>query len=179
MKKYLLSSLLWVFALFGAFVSAESFTFIGDWWTAWEYSPISFTTDWWIVNYTSFVPNYDCFLNIGWDCQFYVNNDWVVDSSSSCIGFNLPAWTYNINWWPWNSCNSFSITIWSSWENSWTLLPNWTDDLKWIVDGLKSTMAEFVPYIVYIGLWIIVAILWFVAIRWLVNWVRAKIFDNF
>jgi len=53
------------------------------------------------------------------------------------------------------------------------------DQLKPALDGLKSVMAEFIPYVAYIGLWIIVAVLGFVAIRWLVNWVRAKIFDSF
>lgn len=54
-----------------------------------------------------------------------------------------------------------------------------TTALQPALDGLKAVMAEFIPYVAYIGLWIIVAVLWFVAIRWLVNWVRAKIFDSF
>lgn len=179
MKKYLLSSLLGVFVLFSAFVSAESFTFIGDWWTAWEYSPSSFTTDWWLLNYTSFVPNYDCFLNIGWDCQFYVNNDWIVDTSSSCIGFNLPAWTYNVNWGPWNSCNSFSITVWNSWDSSWTLLPWWITTLDWLISSLKSVLYEFIPYLVYIGLGVLGAIIWFIAIKRLINRIRVKVLWTF
>lgn len=58
-------------------------------------------------------------------------------------------------------------------------LPNWTASLQPAIDGLKSVMMEFIPYVAYVGLGIIVACLWFVAIRWLVNWVRAKIFDSF
>lgn len=58
-------------------------------------------------------------------------------------------------------------------------LTNGTADLQPALDGLKSVMMEFIPYVAYIWLWIIVACLWFVAIRWLVNWVRAKIFDAF
>lgn len=61
-----------------------------------------------------------------------------------------------------------------------TPLLSWgTATLDQALDGLEWVMTEFIPYVVHIGLWIIVATLGFVAIRWLVNWVRAKIFDTF
>lgn len=60
-----------------------------------------------------------------------------------------------------------------------SLLPNGTADLDQVIDWLEWVMSEFIPYVAYVGLWIIVAVLGFVAIRWLVNWVRAKVFSAF
>ena len=60
-----------------------------------------------------------------------------------------------------------------------SILAQWTWALAPIIDSLETTMSEFVPYVVYVGLWIIGATLGFVAIRWLVNWVRAKVFGAF
>lgn len=59
------------------------------------------------------------------------------------------------------------------------ILSGGTASLDVIIDGLENVMAEFIPYVAHVGLWIIVAVLWFVAIRWLVNWVRAKVFSSF
>jgi len=36
-------------------------------------------------------------------------------------------------------------------------------------------MTEFIPYVVYVGLGVLGAIIGFTAIRWLVNWTRAKV----
>lgn len=60
-----------------------------------------------------------------------------------------------------------------------TILSWGTTALQPIITSLETTMAEFVPYVVYVWLWIIGATLGFVAIRWLVNWVRAKVFGAF
>lgn len=59
------------------------------------------------------------------------------------------------------------------------LLSGGTASLDIIIDWLEGVMAEFIPYVAHVGLGIIVAVLWFVAIRWLVNWVRAKVFSSF
>ena len=60
-----------------------------------------------------------------------------------------------------------------------TFLSGWTAALDEAILGLKGVMAEFIPYVAHVGLGIIIAVLGFVAIRWLVNWVRAKIFSAF
>lgn len=54
-----------------------------------------------------------------------------------------------------------------------------TASLDVAINGLKGVMLEFIPYVAHVWLWIIVAVLGFVAIRWLVNWVRAKVFSSF
>lgn len=59
------------------------------------------------------------------------------------------------------------------------ILSGGVETLDTALNGLSSVMSEFIPYVAHVWLWIIVAVLGFVAIRWLVNWVRAKIFDAF
>lgn len=60
-----------------------------------------------------------------------------------------------------------------------TLLPNGVSDLSWVISWLESTVSEFIPYLVYIGLGIITATIGFVAIRWLMNWTQAKVRGTF
>lgn len=59
------------------------------------------------------------------------------------------------------------------------MLSGWTDALSWVLAGLTSTVNEFIPYLVYIGLGIITATIGFVAIRWLMNWTQAKVRGTF
>lgn len=59
------------------------------------------------------------------------------------------------------------------------ILSGGTAVLDEAITWLQGVMSEFIPYVAHVGLWIIVAVLGFVAIRWLVNWVRAKIFSAF
>lgn len=48
-----------------------------------------------------------------------------------------------------------------------------------IIGSLESTMAEFIPYVVYVWLGVLGAVIWFVAIKWLMNWTRAKVLWTF
>lgn len=59
------------------------------------------------------------------------------------------------------------------------ILSGWTTALKPIIDSLSATLTEFIPYVVYVGLWVLGAIIWFVAIKWLMNWTRAKVLWTF
>ena len=116
-----------------------------------------------------------------------------VSSSNYCVPIKNTLWAgyyefKEVSWWPDESVDKniswklyFSatpITYWDNswWDNSWgSLLPWWESDLSWIITWLNSTINEFIPYLVYLGLWIITVIIWFVAIRWLVNRTQAKI----
>lgn len=48
-----------------------------------------------------------------------------------------------------------------------------------VVTNLSSTVAEFIPVLINIGLGIITATIGFVAIRWLLNWTQAKVRGTF
>lgn len=202
MKKYILGSLLWVFALFGAFASAESFTFNssqGAYENSVDYSDY-FTTQWWFINFT----NFDVWDN--WESHWYafeiqdsesqtlcciekdINVDWVSPELRACAWYSTCQW-YEISAWTYKATStdevfdSVSFTIsatppsawWDDWDNSWSLLPWGENDLSWIISWLSNTINEFIPYLVYLGLWIITALIWFVAIRWLINRTSSKV----
>lgn len=59
------------------------------------------------------------------------------------------------------------------------ILSGGTTALKPIVDSLSGTLTEFIPYVVYVGLGVLGAVIWFVAIKWLMNWTRAKVLGTF
>lgn len=48
-----------------------------------------------------------------------------------------------------------------------------------VVTNLSSTIGEFIPVLINIGLGIITATIGFVAIRWLLNWTQAKVRGTF
>jgi len=60
-----------------------------------------------------------------------------------------------------------------------TILSGGTSSLEPIITSLSSVMTEFIPYVVYIGLWVLGAVIGFTAIRWLMNWTRAKVLGTF
>lgn len=60
-----------------------------------------------------------------------------------------------------------------------TILSGGVSQFDPIIDSLKATMTEFIPYVVYVGLGVLGAVIWFTAIRWLVNWTRAKVLWTF
>ena len=59
------------------------------------------------------------------------------------------------------------------------ILTNGTGALAPIITSLSSTLTEFIPYVVYVGLGVLGAVIWFVAIKWLMNWTRAKVLGTF
>lgn len=204
MKKYLFTALLWLFWLV-SFASAETITFNfsqSDWvYNPISYinsSEVQLTLDYydclsdvgwgWSSCGFAFVDNNN--FNYIWNVYYkewrlYFNDDLVYNSED--IVFTLPAWDYGIRSRQgyWFSTITFDVssvsggdewTWWDSWNWTWWgLLPWWESDLSWIITWLNSTITEFIPYLVYLGLWIITVVIWFVAIRWLVNRTQAKI----
>lgn len=59
------------------------------------------------------------------------------------------------------------------------LLSWWTASLQPILTSLTTTINEFIPYVVFIGLGVLGAVIGFVAIKWLMNWTRAKVLWTF
>lgn len=103
---------------------------------------------------------------------------------------NLPTWTIrNINYSEFISrlssvwCNSSNVDFFSlkryyqwggcivNYEQDWICVWTFSPVINW----LKSSVNEFIPYVVYVWLWILTSLLWFVAIRWLINWVKRKL----
>ena len=59
------------------------------------------------------------------------------------------------------------------------ILSGGTASLEPIVTSLSTTLTEFIPYVVYVGLGVLGAVIGFVAIKWLMNWTRAKVLWTF
>ncbi len=54
-----------------------------------------------------------------------------------------------------------------------------TEQFAWVVTQLQSTITEFIPVLISVGIGIITATVGFVAIRWLMNWTQAKVRGTF
>lgn len=57
----------------------------------------------------------------------------------------------------------------------WTILSGWTAQLEPVLTWIQSVMAEFIPYLIYISLGVLIATLGFVAIKWLMNWTSRRV----
>lgn len=60
---------------------------------------------------------------------------------------------------------------------SWTQILNasWQAYLGNVITGVQSVLTEFIPYLVYIALGVLVVTLWFVAVKWLMNWTSRRV----
>lgn len=149
------------------------------------------------VSSNTYLKTSDCvwtptISSVGWDLICPFSNQCY--SSIQCLGymFSFPNWgwtTNNVSFkvWDYNiTCSSYpcSVTLldWSYFEFQAPpppLLPGGEEALSGAVTNLTNSVNEFIPYIVYIWLWILIACIWFVAIKRLINWLRAKIFSSF
>lgn len=145
-----------------------------------------------ICDWSLQVVDYDIYNEDEWWAGFYIY-DSDQTNSIQAVFYNdwwevSCDWTFDYDDWYFESYNIKSITFTSDWwfgvieENSWntpwdvvwTLLPWWKDALSWAVSWVSSTVNEFIPLVVYIWIWILSAIIWFVAIKWLINRIRSK-----
>ena len=56
-----------------------------------------------------------------------------------------------------------------------TILSGWTAQLEPIITGVKSVMTEFIPYVIYIAIGVLIATLGFVALKWLMRYMSWKV----
>lgn len=109
-------------------------------------------------------PNdYSVFINYipSWTREMFDCYGWVHSHN-----LNVPEWTTKIYY------QYYSRNYNLSYKYESNKMP--VSQLTPVVDWLENTIVEFIPYIVYIGLWVLSALLWFIAIKWLVNWTRSK-----
>lgn len=137
---------------------------------------------WWSYSIPSWVSSFSCdssawevFLSyIVHDSYFWDMNNW---QYMNCpFSFSI-KWNYRNVSVQNNSSSSIKLSYLSS-----------TDTLEFdqllvlftpAIDSFNSFFVEFIPYLVYIGLWIIIVTIGFVAILWLMNWIKLKINSNF
>ena len=195
MKKYLLSLFIVPLLLIGGFSSAyvyqdaycycdESSQCVMRWadlpeWTLWLKSLLPYT---WYSNPLMFLfQNPSNSLTVYWD--FYLQfaggtafSNWVIMFSDAWFNPTSNTRFQAICEWNWNWNMEFHY--------QWILpdpplVPWWTANFTPVITGLTSSINEFIPYVVYIGLWVLWVLISFVAIKWLINWVRSKIFSSF
>lgn len=56
-----------------------------------------------------------------------------------------------------------------------TILSGGTATLQPVLTGIQTVMSEFIPYLIYISLGVLIATLWFVAIKWLMSWTSRRV----
>lgn len=57
----------------------------------------------------------------------------------------------------------------------WTILSGGTSQLEPVLTGIQSVMTEFIPYLIYLSLGVLIATLGFVAIKWLMSWTSKRV----
>lgn len=111
-----------------------------------------------------------------WNSNWYASVIWKNISRSTLV------WEWRKIWCTNDNLKSFSLVRYYSWggckvKYSSDKICEWT--FEPVISWLTNSMNEFIPYVAYIGLWILSVIIWFVAIKWLINRVRAKVLGTF
>ena len=177
MKKYLLSLLIVPLLLLGGYSSAQfsenldyNFQFSG--------LPSSFNSPIPLLDYEFIIntrPSDMCYIRFGWSsctCEVAFVPNWSIVKGNSCSS-SCSAGVYSV----------YEAQGWDCWSLDFSLkgvnqivsVDNFTP----VITGLTSSINEFVPYVVYIWIWVLGALIWFVAIKRLINRVRRKIFSSF
>lgn len=132
---------------------------------------------------------------------------WSYNIWTEALGFQVVDWSWNImvNWRGSWSCWK-NLTNISNWDEyffeeigcgvNWTFWSNNTITIKliypdppliqWgteafsgVLTSVSSSVSEFIPYIVYIWIWLLTASIWFVAIKRLINRLKSKFLNPF
>lgn len=57
----------------------------------------------------------------------------------------------------------------------WTILASGNATFDPVLTGISSVMSEFIPYLVYVAIGVLIATLGFVAIKWLMSWMSRRV----
>lgn len=184
MKKYLLSLLIVPFLSIGSYINAENFTvnctaYVGC-------TPeIVYTRDNLQDENSICITNLQEWINVKVITEYDEYSIYTYEemqSNNFCVARKI-KWIWftadNVDW-----EKTFNIIWWwlvdsTTNNNWWSILEWWTANFTPVITGLTNSINEFIPYVVYIGLWVLSVLIWFVAIKRLINWIRAKIFSSF
>ena len=91
-----------------------------------------------------------------------LSRDYIVNNNVKYLFFSQ----YDAPW-----CDSISSASWKFIYNRKSdLVP--VSELSPIINWLENSISEFIPYVVYVSLWILGAVIWFYAIKWLLRFVK-------
>lgn len=152
---------------------------------------VDFITSSWIIECTT--SNKNCWVISSPSCYwvYSVNissNDWSpfmleywnhALPSVSSQSLTLNCWVNVFVKWPYDSkpSSDFNVNYNLSYESVSSSMP--VSSLSPVVNWLRNTILEFIPYIVYVWIWILSALIWFVAIKRLINRLRNKTLSPF
>lgn len=103
--------------------------------------------------------NFDMNYPWGWNSYDTYSCSQTYDvSSMSSLCFYDTYWTFTL---------SYTYPPILPWWSNWSLTP--------AINWLHDTVREIIPYVIYIWIWVLLAILWFYWIRRLVNRIAWKI----
>lgn len=181
--KFKLLLLWWIITLFWIFnySNANSITFTKVW--DWDYSPYTFEAFDWMTNSIDYScsPDFPCWVRF---------DDWNFNECFSMMCYNWDCTTFTqyscVNWQTYNIEVSgasevpfLSITFsdWqiSWWWSEWSVIVWWYWSLTPAISWLWESVSQLIPLVVYIWIGVLLAIIWFFAIRWLLNRLNWKI----
>lgn len=67
------------------------------------------------------------------------------------------------------------LDVMPTYPEVWTILSWGTAQIEPVITGVKSIMVEFIPYVIYVAIGVLLATLWFVAVKWLMNWMSRRV----
>ena len=142
------------------------------------------TESFWITS----CPNWKCvwtnliWISCAWWSDFqitYYCKDWSSWPNSWVTDFVSSSSIWSPCWWVWN-LDYFTFRRYYWWNQNCEVLYNsdkmCTETFTPVITWLWDSINEFIPYVVYVGLGILWALIWFFAIRRLINRVRRQTF---
>lgn len=172
MKKYILSLLI-VWLSFIGFSNAQFIT-ISDWALCSSYCSIDWFDSMSLNRYWAVDLKLDCTYSSDYSKTF---DNYTVVSYDTLKDWCQSSWNWEIKGFKiadvynWAGLSNVEIVYKSS------KMP--VSQLSPVVNWLKTSINEFIPYIVYIWLWILWVLIWFYAIKRLLRYVKWSTFSVF
>lgn len=169
----------WIIALLffiGSFSNAQFLSPISN---AWSVNCITSSKVCWFINSPSCDWTYTLSLSSNnWEV-FSVKYWSKINASTDSASISVDCWTDVQVWWSFLTYPSsdFEVDYVLTYTSVSSSMP--VSSLSPVVNWLSNTVSEFIPYIVYIWVWILSVLIWFVAIKRLINWIRNKILSPF
>lgn len=189
MKRFLLSLLIVPLLLIGGFSNAyvwfSWYKYLWEFWTSpnwnngvsvdynftpwyykFEYVPVNSFCSVWSSSVVAFYQFRGCNW---WDWNCFTTS---VDNPSNPFNVSIDRDYTSIRVWYnwWGNCRNSILKIYKYYET--TLYDDW---LIPVILSVFDVTTEFIPYVVYIWIWTLLVTLWFIAVKWLVNWLVRKI----
>lgn len=159
MKKFLL---VWLISLFW-FISFSN---------AYDLTSEADIAKWKSFNFPSWVSSVKC-ISDTWRWQIsYVwidGADWFSCPSTISLNWRSPSWIYV------PSSSTSAIRIQYIYDSNTLSFDQYWWFFWSLVGNISTVLWEFIPYVIYIWLWVLIVSIAFVAVKWLMLWIYNKV----